>query len=67
MSIYVHEGRGHWIGSVVVVWASTSEQAVQIVRKYLDDNGLPQEAVSLRLASVDEPKPGIIYAQNGDY
>ena len=66
MNLFIHEGGGHYIGSVVICLAKTEEQAKEIVRKYLDDNGLPKEALNVREFAHDY-EPGIVYAQNGDY
>lgn len=64
MNVYVHEGNGHYIGSVVVVHAEDDAQAAAIVREYLDCAGLRDEAVNLKRK---EGGVGIIYAQDGDY
>jgi hypothetical protein len=65
LSIFVHEGPGHWIGSTVVCLARTEEDAATIVRNYLDSHGLTKEAVAVR--AVSDYGPGIVYAQDGDY
>jgi hypothetical protein len=65
MTLYIHEGCGHYIGSLVVCFAKTDEQAAQIVREYLDSHGLPKEPLNIRIAN--DYECGIVYAQDGDY
>jgi hypothetical protein len=66
--VYVHEGSGHWIGSCIVVLAESPLQAVEMIRKELDDGGLPNEPVTiqgLREYTLNQPK--LIHVDNGDY
>lgn len=66
MKIFKHEGKGHYIGSVVVVHCDTIEEAEESVRDYLDCNGLRNESLNVS-EWIDEDGFGIIHAQNGDY
>ena len=65
MRIFIHKGNGHYIGSVVVVSAETITDAVEIIEKYLIDNGLSNEALNIEEIEINDAS--IIYAQNGDY
>jgi hypothetical protein len=68
MRVYVHEGHGHWIGSCVVVIAESPLQAVEMIRKELDDGGLPNEAVTIqRLREYTPDRPKVVHFDNGDY
>lgn len=63
MKIFVHTGKGHYIGSVAVVAAENLEEAEKKVRLYLDNSGLKEEELSLS----EKPCEGVIYFHNGDY
>jgi len=65
MNIYLHTGPGHYIGSAVVVTAENISDAIEIIEKYLIDNGLPDEKLNIVEFTAKDCK--IIYAQNGDY
>lgn len=65
MRIFIHEGNGHYIGSVVVVSAETISDAIELIEKYLIDNGLPDERLNIKEIKINDTS--IIYAQNGDY
>lgn len=62
MNIYKHTGKGHWIGSVVIVQAKTFKEAVLIIRKELDANGLISEKLNIQVVTTQ-----IIHVDNGDY
>jgi hypothetical protein len=47
LSIYKHQGEGHYIGSCVVVIAESLEAAKIHIRDLLDTNGLPNEKLSI--------------------
>ena len=65
MKIYIHQGPGHYVGSVVVVVAESNELAERLVRVSLDTMGLSNEEI---LLTEFENKPNtIIYTQRGDY
>ena len=63
MGIFIHEGRGYYIGSTVIVRADNIEEAKVIIRNILDENGLVKEAVDVR----DISEENVIYVHNGDY
>lgn len=65
MTVYKHTGSGLYIGSVVVVIAYTPSQAQIMIRNYLDEAGLKDEA--LNIEEIELLEPCILYAQNGDY
>lgn len=65
MKIYKHEGRGHYIGSAVIVTAKSREAAEEVIRGYLDSNGLASEALDVEEFKIKDCE--IIYAVNGDY
>lgn len=62
--VYVHTGKGHWLGSVVVVLAHNLEHARRLVRKELDRVRLDSEELNIKLHPKREH---IIYIDNGDY
>ena len=65
MNIYKHEGKGHYIGSVVIVLAETLSDAKEFIEQYLIDNGLAKEEMNIVEIPIVDSR--IIYSQNGDY
>ena len=65
MKIYKHEGKGHWIGSTVIVVANDRETAEAMVRENLDRGGLQNEELNVVEISI-EPNT-LIHYDNGDY
>jgi hypothetical protein len=65
MKIYIHQGPGHYVGSVVVVVAESNELAERLVRVSLDTMGLLNEEILLTEYEIKSNK--IIYAESGDY
>ena len=47
MKLYIHEGLGHYVGSVVIVFSDNYETAYEIISKRLDDMGLNKENISI--------------------
>ncbi len=64
MRIYIHEGKGYFIGSTIIVQAASKKVASGIIRKELDRCGLKDEELKVRLHPKTEK---IIYVDNGDY
>ena len=64
LKIYKHTGSGHYIGSAMIVVAESMEEASNVIRGLLDENGLPNEALNITEYKV---KKGVIHEQNGDY
>jgi hypothetical protein len=64
--IFIHEGMGHYIGSVVIVVAKSEESATKIVRESLDSMGLCKEPIKeLDVMEIQTSK--VIYEKSGDY
>lgn len=66
MKIYKHEGKGFYIGSVVIVINNSLEDAEKVIRQILDETGLIDEALNI-VECADLYNDGVIYFQNGDY
>lgn len=64
MKIYIHEGKGHFIGSKAIVLAKSRKTAEALIRQELDSSGLKKEVLNIR---ENEILPGLIYFDNGDY
>jgi hypothetical protein len=65
MKIYKHTGKGHYIGSCVIVVAEDMQKACKLIRKTLDDGGLQNEP--LNVVWVESRPNTIVYEHNGDY
>lgn len=63
MGIFIHEGRGYYIGSTVIVKANNIEEAKNMIRSVLDEHGLVNEEVDV----VDISNKKVLYVHNGDY
>lgn len=64
LKIYKHTGSGHYIGSAMIVVAESMEDALTMIRKMLDENGLINEALNVTEHKI---RKGVIYENNGDY
>lgn len=64
LKIYKHTGNGHYIGSAMIVVAESMEEALTMIRKMLDENGLINEALNVTEHKV---RKGVVYENNGDY
>ena len=49
MKVYIHQGKGHYIGSVIVVAATNLKEAKELVRKELDSRFLKDEKLNMKL------------------
>ena len=56
MKLWIHEGKGHYIGSVVIVEAPDWESARLIVRAELDRSGLKDEPLAVKQLNVVKNK-----------
>lgn len=65
VSVWVHEGKGHYIGSVVIVHATNQPEAEAMIRKQLDASGL--QAEPLKVTEIVLRGFCSIYFDNGDY
>lgn len=65
MKIYIHEGPGHYVGSVVIVIANNYNDARDIISRRLDDMGLEKENLSIIELEIEDGK--IIFCKSGDY
>lgn len=64
MNIFVHQGKGHYIGSVAIVVADSEREAGEVVRSKLDEAGLKDEPLNIRSHVI---APSLVYFDNGDY
>ena len=64
--IYIHEGKGVYIGSTIIAYASSRKTAEKIIREELDLLGLEKEELSISCKGKLKI-PSIIYGENGDY
>ena len=65
MKIFKHEGKGHYIGSCVIVVANTIDEAKTLIRDELDAGGLPEE--KLKIEEIKFKNLSVIHSINGDY
>jgi len=65
MKIYIHEGKGHYIGSCVIVVSDNLENAEDIIGQSLYDMGLPDEELSITEKEISNGI--IVLEQSGDY
>jgi hypothetical protein len=63
--LYIHEGKGHYIGSCVIVIAGSLMMAEKIIRQSLDDMGLSNE--ELNIIEKELISESVIYKLSGDY
>ena len=64
MRIYKHTGKGHYIGSVIIVVAEYESDAIEAIRNELNKNGLMSENLNIVEYEI---KPGMVHSDNGDY
>ena len=64
MKIYKHIGKGQYVGGIIIAIAECESDAIELMRKELNKNGLLNE--NLRITEC-EIKPGVVYFGNGDY
>jgi hypothetical protein len=62
--IYTHSGKGYWIGSKVIVVASSKEEAETLISEVLISIGL-NDPLNIEEMSIENNL--VIYADNGDY
>ena len=65
MKIYIHEGKGHYIGSCVIVVSDNLENARGLIRQSLDDVGLSNEELSITEKEISNGS--IVWKESGDY
>jgi hypothetical protein len=65
MKIYKHEGKGHWIGSTVIVVSNDRETAEAMIRENLDRGGRKNEELNVVEISIEHT--ALIHYDNGDY
>jgi hypothetical protein len=65
MKIYIHEGKGHYIGSCVIVVSDNLENAKGLIRQSLNDMGLSNEELSITEKEISNGI--IVWKENGDY
>jgi hypothetical protein len=65
MKIYIHEGKGHYIGSCVIVVSDNLENARGLIRQSLDDVGLSNEELSITEKEISNGI--IVWKESGDY
>jgi len=67
MQLYEHTGKGHYIGSRVIVWAGSLDTASKMIRKTLDANFLKSEEHDIECLGGLGQKPSVIMCIDGDY
>lgn len=68
MKIYKWEGKGFYLGSVVIVVAESMDSAKAIIEKALIETGLKSSWVeSEEVTEIEADEQKIIYLDNGDY
>jgi hypothetical protein len=65
MKIYIHEGKGHYIGSCVIVVSDNLENAKGLIRQSLYGMGLLDEELSITEKEIKNDT--IVLEQSGDY
>ena len=63
--LYIHEGKGHYTGSCVIVIAGSLMMAEKIIRQSLDDMGLSNE--ELNIIEKELIAESVLYKLSGDY
>ena len=63
--LYIHEGKGHYTGSCVIVIAGSLMMAEKIIRQSLDDMGLSNE--ELDIIEKELIAESVLYKLSGDY
>lgn len=64
--IYIHEGKGHYIGSTVIVIAESEEDACELIRMQLDEMGLHEEPIDI-VEIKNIVTFSIVYSNDGSY
>lgn len=68
MNIYIHEGKGHYIGSAIVVVADNFDVAKAVIRNKLDNNGLEKEIMDIVcIGPVEMNRNSVVYSNDGNY
>ena len=65
MKIYIHEGKGHYIGSCVIVVSDNLENAKSLIRQSLDSMGLSDEELSITEKEITNGC--VVLELSGDY
>ena len=65
MKLYIHEGKGHYIGSCVMVVSDNLEAAKGLIRQSLNSMGLSDEELSITEKEIKNNT--IVLEQSGDY
>lgn len=63
--LYIHEGKGHYVGSCVIVIAGDLATAEKIIRQSLDGMGLSNE--KLNIVEKELIAESVLYELSGDY
>ena len=64
MKLYIHRGKGHWVGSVCIVQAEDIDQATSLVLDWLDANELYTEPIDIQEVN---PNNLYVYTNKGDH
>ena len=65
MKIYIHEGKGYYIGSCVIVVSDNLENAKSLIRQSLDEMGLSDEELSITEKEISNGI--IVWKESGNY
>jgi RAB protein geranylgeranyltransferase component A len=65
--LFIHRGKGHYIGSTIIVKAKDSSDAEILIRSQLDAVGLIGEEIQIEEIIISKDSNQVIYVNNGDY
>lgn len=65
MKMYIHEGKGHYVGSCVIVVSDNLENAKSLIRQSLDNMGLSDEELSIEEKEISNGI--VVWKESGDY
>lgn len=64
--IYTHTGQGHYVGSTIIVYAASKEEAESLIKSELIACGLIDEALDVDDGVTLKPN-SVVYSYDGDY
>ena len=68
MKVYTHQGNGHYVGSVIVVAATSLKEAKELVRKELDSCFLKDEKLNVKLVlQKNDVESRVLLSIDGEY
>lgn len=67
MKVFIHTGKGHYVGSTVIAIAKSKKTAEKLIREALDEDGLTTEELDVSEVNLEDSEPQVIHFDNGDY